>query len=650
MIIVVDSSAIDSATATAIKRALEDLVNQLPEYDSLTLITTGDSAAIHVDGVELKGTKRDAAINAIAGIAFGGSRHLLPGVEGAVAEAVKVGPGTYNVLLIATGADGTTLQQLHDAEWAPALATGSSNVGINLHTIAIGAGEHEALLSRAGANDKYQWARSGSDLPIALVPYRLAVSEATLLAVGPIPREAVATAVVGRSHLGVRFTVNSVGRSRGLEVESPGGQVYGVGSHGEGVTVQEIGERVSIVINGADPGEWRLRFTGPGDTAVRAWFEVEETATLMNPSLTAYGTGDTTEQLKMGVGLPVPEDNVKTASARVVDPDGSERSIPFAKMKQDDLNIGGFILVLGTIVDRPEPAGSYRVYIDVDMVDLAGDRRVYHWILGAYVAPLRDSDGDGIRDSLEEHNGLDPHDPTDGAADHDFDGLSTSKELIDTGTSPIKWDTDGGGESDGSEVAAGRNPLDMKDDKPAQTCVNLIPRPSPGAVPTPTPRTSPEPAPELEALLPDEVLGRQTQKVSMRAPRSLESVLGLFDAVLACTHKERQDLSLAIAVAKDLNAWSVVGVRIDGVTGPEMADIWLFRMTNGPTGGPLIKKTIDGRQYWLSNVGWAVYSTRDTFYWITSLAYGDFPPASPPPMPSSQEIVEAFIGQLPLDR
>jgi hypothetical protein len=392
-----------------------------------------------------------------------------------------------------------------------------------------------------------------------------------------------------------------------------------------------------------------VRFTGPTDPADAAWFEVEETATLMNPLLTARGTGDTTEQLKMGVGLPTASELTST-TARLVAPDGTERSIALGKMKQDDLPIGGDILVVGAIVNKPELAGSYRVFLDVDFVEPSGKRRVYHWILGAYVAPLRDSDGDGIRDSLEEHNGLDPHDPTDGATDHDFDGLSTSKELVETGTSPTKWDTDLGGESDGSEVAAGRNPLDKKDDKPAQTCVDLIPRPSPGATPTPTSRATAEPAPELEALLPDDVLGRQTQKVSMRAPKDLEFVLGLFDAFLACTHKDRQDLSLAIAVAKDLNAWSVIGVRIDGVTGPEMADIWLFRMTNGPTGGPLVKKTIDGREYWLSEVGWAVYSTRDTFYWITSLAYGDFPPASPPPIPSSQEIVEAFIRQLPLDR
>ena len=645
---VIDTSATDAATAAQIRAALADLVHQLPAYDSLTLVTTADAVATPVSGVTLDGTARDGVLQAIESLEFGGSRHLAAGIEAAAREAATFGPGSYDVLLVATGADATTDDDMWNARHAPPGPDGSSNVGLDLYAVAIGAGDHEGLLKRASTN--YQWAASAAGLALALAPYRLVVSEATLLAVGPLPFDgSPATAIVGPTHLGVRFTVYSPGRHVGIEVESPDKQVYDVDSHADDVTVQEVGNRVSIVVNGANEGEWRLRFTGPVAAAAGAWYEVEETATETYSLVTAYGTGDTTDDLRFGVGI-LPGPTVK-ASARLVRPDGTEETVALKTLGQDDLNIGGAIQVLGAIVEKPEPAGSYRVYLDVDVTDAAGARRVYHWIEGAYVMPHRDSDGDGITDSVEFYRGLDPHDPTDGATDHDSDGLTTARELADVGTDPGEWDTDSGGESDGSEVAAGRNPLDGKDDQPAPTCLDLLPTPGPGATPSPGPAVSAPPAPELEALLPDVVLGHPMQKLSMTAPQHLDYVFAIFDAFLACTGTDRSDLSLAVAVANELNAWSVTAVRVDGVSGQEMADIFLFRLTRGPTGGRLEKRTVDGREYWLSEVGWAVYATDRTFYLITSLAVGYAPSQeSQAPLPPSQEIVEAIIRQLPLDR
>ena len=39
-------------------------------------------------------------------------------------------------------------------------------------------------------------------------------------------------------------------------------------------------------------------------------------------------------------------------------------------------------------------------------------------------------------------------------------------EIIEHGTDPKLYDTDGGGEGDGSEVASGGDPLDPSDDAP----------------------------------------------------------------------------------------------------------------------------------------------------------------------------------------
>ncbi len=65
------------------------------------------------------------------------------------------------------------------------------------------------------------------------------------------------------------------------------------------------------------------------------------------------------------------------------------------------------------------------------------------------LSPTQDTDGDNIPDVLEDANG---------------------NNTLDAGeTNPYKADSDDGGESDGSEIAAKRNPLDPTDDLTADT-------------------------------------------------------------------------------------------------------------------------------------------------------------------------------------
>jgi hypothetical protein len=648
VIVVVDASATDDRTAAAIRGGLIDLVDQLPDFDVLTLIASADAVRTLVDGVELQGAGRDEARASIRRLEFGGLRRLVPGVRAATDAAVAIGPGGYQLLLIATGVDGTTPDALREATRAPSV-NGSSNVGVDLHAVAVGAGEHQPLLARA-ASDDYQWADGPSAIARALVPYRLAVSEATLLSHGSVPASGEAvTALVGPNHFGVRFTVVSPGRTLGIEATAPGGRVYTAATRDEAVTVQELGERVTIVVNGVEPGEWRVRITGDAGTAPGAWYEVEETLTLASFLRTAYGTGDTTDDFRTGIAFIGDPDSVRAATARITDPAGNERSIELGPLDQDELNIGAEV-VLGAIIDVPQPAGSYRVILHLELTDADGSLRTYEWIEGGYVAPLRDTDGDRISDAIEQHNGLDPNDPADGAFDYDHDGLTTAAELVDHGTLPGEWDTDRGGESDGSEVAAGRDPLDHADDRPAKTCLELMPTPAPGATPAATSDTTPKPVPELEAKLPDTVLGRATTKISMDGPERLDFIFGLFEALLACTGKDHDDLRLAVAIAPELRNWAVVAVEIDGVSGHELSDLWFFRMSRGLTGGLFADAEVGGRAYRLSEFGWAVYATDDTFYWVVSLEYGDFPPSPPPDLPDAGQIIEGFIAQLPLDR
>ena len=231
---------------------------------------------------------------------FEGARRLAPGVHAATEAAGVVGPGSTEVLLIATGVDGTTREDLQKATSGP-VVNGSSNVVIHLHAVAVGAGEHEPLLARA-AYDDYQWADGPSGVARALVPYRLAVSEATLLAHGNCPgirrggdgagrpgplRRPVHRRSLARPHAG----------HRGDGTQRPD---LHRGTHDEAVTVQEVGERVTVVVNGAEPGEWRVRVTGDAGAAPGAWYEVEETLTPDSFLRTAYGTGDTTDDFRTG--------------------------------------------------------------------------------------------------------------------------------------------------------------------------------------------------------------------------------------------------------------------------------------------------------------------------------------------------------------
>ena len=73
-------------------------------------------------------------------------------------------------------------------------------------------------------------------------------------------------------------------------------------------------------------------------------------------------------------------------------------------------------------------------------------------------------DKDKLPDRWENIVRLDPTDQSDAKADYDNDGLDNSREFF-LGTHPFNPDTDGGGQSDGSEYITRQDPLFDRDDK-----------------------------------------------------------------------------------------------------------------------------------------------------------------------------------------
>ncbi len=68
-------------------------------------------------------------------------------------------------------------------------------------------------------------------------------------------------------------------------------------------------------------------------------------------------------------------------------------------------------------------------------------------ISGSRILALKDTDGDGLMDYIEERLGTDPKNP-----DTDGDGLLDGEEVNKYGANPLKADTDGDGLTDGDEV------------------------------------------------------------------------------------------------------------------------------------------------------------------------------------------------------
>src|SRR6185503_10520729 len=157
-------------------------------------------------------------------------------------------------------------------------------------------------------------------------------------------------------------------------------------------------------------------------------------------------------------GRPIPG---VTVTAVVEPPAGPPLTVPLADDGQhsDGRASDGFY---GAVLAATQRAGVYRIHLTAEGKAASGFAFHRERTLAVALHEAPDADGDHLPDVWEEEVGTDPG-RADAGEDPDHDGLTNGEEL-QHGTQPQRSDTDGGGEADGSEVAAGRDPLPPGDD------------------------------------------------------------------------------------------------------------------------------------------------------------------------------------------
>jgi hypothetical protein len=647
IIVVVDLVADqDPETARAEREAIADLMVSATDGTQVGVVRASSHSEILVHPVTMR-DGREQAIQAIWWATSEGERDLHAAVVRAQALAGRSQADSVRrgVLVIASDVDDSLARLLAE----PSLE--------DIHTVAIGVGPHEAALAGIAqqSGGLYFQAGSADELRQRVSDARRKLEGQSLVAAGVLQADAEGHAstpvAVGAGEIFARFTAWGV-PSDSMTVTNPDGEHYRDGPDDE-PRVSKFAGRVSL--GAAAVGTWRLDLEGLRPGALVP-FEVELFFEPF-PEARAQADLDAREGLRIGYmdsDLPA----VSTVTATLSGPagpttEGTPTAVPGPGAAERTVELGpspvedSKLCCLGDRrelhLDGPTAAGSYLVTVRSSggSGETAFQRAVR---FGFYMWPAVDSDGDGVRDRVEIRYGLDPDDPADGAFDHDFDGLTTAQELGELGTDPAQFDTDDGREGDGSEVRAGRDPLDAADDQPPPSC---FPRDA-------STRFEYDPDaprdPELEALLPDRVLGRPLTKSSIKGGPLLHPFHPgwIWQGFVFCTGRADADLSVAYATSAALGNLGVIAVRVDGVSGAELADIFMHRLSPGseddlhPT--PVI---VEGRRATVLQTGFLLYPHDDVLFMAMSLAFGDCFSDCGPPLVSMDRLAPALLPLLP---
>jgi hypothetical protein len=531
--------------------------------------------------------------------------------------------------------------------------------------VAVGTGDQESQLhALSGVSfGRYLHAPLEGDIGDALVEAVAAAYGVQTLGLGAldgmdeieVPLEATGA---------LRISVGGAGAPPELVVSRPDGRRIDLRTDDERVRVSVGEERTTVTVIEAEPGNWRIEAgQGAASYHVDAYaVNLHALSLVMLPDEAAGTVGDPLALSDPIEPDPQPSPGGSAASApppewgdglldarfegyaQITRPDGSTRRVAlpdagggFGRMSADH--------VIGTYWPGGLEPGTYIVEIEVSIAigDRDARREARHAV---YLAPGRDRDGDGLPDPLEERYGLDPADPQDAEQDHDNDGLGLVAELEES-TDPGTWDTDGGGESDGSEAAADRDPLEDADDVPAVTC---IPEDAERFDPS-SPEESPPAAPEVEAVLPDELHGQRLEIGSMRGlPRSYGFFNYWWDALLICVDAEPDDLAHAVASAAGLDQHFIFAIQIDGHTGDELVDAYTGDLEIATQGQLRVEaRTFSGTRYTVVSEGdepmEATFGDGPTMFRVVRMDFTDTGLWTAPGL--DLDLVEALIDAIP---
>ena len=659
--IVIDASdRVPPAWLEAQKQAAIDFLDELSSGEVLVVVASG-GATPRVIVPMTAVYERGPVARAIRAIELAGEPDVGAAVKVAETELEKQPFGGRQIVVLATtehGLDGETIRA--------SLENPDHSRDADLRSISLGRGPQEKeLYVLAGgkyADGAYAVAPQPADLGRALTQVRRTWDLGGLpIAGGRLDASGRATIVVpardspDQARPG-RFVLETPSWLVSPVLAGPGGQRIALDTPQPDAHVIEGEARTTIVLPDPSPGDWTIEgvpAAGVGAAGVAFHAEVHG-ARLFSGIFRAqsdFGSGGPFQvAVPVGAltetGADEPLDALE-AELTVENPSGTSTHQPFDRTGGQDLGISAGT-VTGTTVYTTRLAGSYRLIADLRGKEVDAAFTVHHetWI---YLAQSADRDHDGLGDTFEKQAGLDPADPTDAQSDEDRDGLPLAHELLDLGTSPWRFDSDGGRESDGSEVAAGRDPLDPADDVVAKSCLETFkpsPTPQPAGTPTPPPTGPPDKA--LEAQLPARILDRPTRKLSIVGHPDIDPFLGGIARVMAaCLGGGDADVTLGYAISGELDNWGVVAIKVRGHSGVELEDVMLHRMQPGQEDSlSLHEEHVEGRAYWRSGNGWALYTAGDTLYWILAYNFGDrF--STPPPIPPADDIIDDIVRQLP---
>jgi alpha-tubulin suppressor-like RCC1 family protein/uncharacterized protein YegL len=462
--LVIDKSgSMGGARITAAKAAAVQFVQQMELNDSAALVTFDSSAYVNKPMTVLTTEAvRQQFIDAINAITAGGGTNIAAGLASGNQQLAGAGGSGASraILLLSDGLDSSNV----DAVIAQIPAD------IDAHTIALDTGSDQAKLQHIAdaTGGVFLFAPSPADLAnlYSLIRARITNTELRQLGLGTIGQggstsvgfpvaAGASTAAIGISWAGSDFD---------LSLELPSGRTITETTQAADVVVRSGTGFVTIEVSDPEPGSWQATIVGvdvPSPEEVTLRIEERGSDVAAALALEAVGAAGAPIIARLSVtGADGPLTSA-TVTALLQRPDGSTVSVPMVDDGGHGDSYAGDGLYAASMSSTRQ-SGSYTVTVEAAGTD-GGVAFVRQEVASIFLAAGTDSDGDGITDETELRLGLDPADPADATSDLDGDGVGTLAELA-AEANPLQRDTDDGGESDGSEIAGLRNPLDRTDD------------------------------------------------------------------------------------------------------------------------------------------------------------------------------------------